>query len=182
MQVLEFIYNEKTISFDPTGNDNVMVNATEMASVFGKKVEAFRRNEATQNFISECFKSENSRFLGIEKEEDLIVSKQKSGTWMHRILALKFAAWLDPKFELWVWITIDKILLGHYREVKAAMYEKLSAEKQRDLKREQLLNENPEFVEFLELEGKISESEKKRQKAIRASMAQFKIDFYEKQV
>ncbi len=101
---------------------------------------------------------------------------------MHRILALKFAAWLDPEFEVWIYVTIDKILLGHYREVKVAMYDKLAAEKKRDAKREQLMQDNPEFAEFLELEGKITESEKRRQRAIRESMAQFKIDFYEKQV
>ena len=42
---------------------NVKVNATEMGKIFGKKVEAFMRNEDTQNFIQACLKSENSRFL-----------------------------------------------------------------------------------------------------------------------
>ena len=96
---------------------------------------------------------------------------------MHRILALKFAAWLDAKFEVWVWKTIDKIMLGHYREVKAAMYERLAAEKAVEAKREQLLKENPAFLDFLELEGKVTEAEKKRVKALKASMDQFKLDF-----
>jgi len=177
MDVLHFIYNEKSISFDPTVNDNVMVNATEMAKAFGKEMKDFNKLDSTKKFIETCLISENSSLIGIEKKEDLLISKQNSGTWMHRILALKFAAWLDVKFELWVWTTIDQIILGHYREVKAAMYEKLAAEKARDEKREELLKDNPEFVEFLQLEGKITESEKKRQKAIKASMAQLKLDF-----
>jgi phosphatidylserine/phosphatidylglycerophosphate/cardiolipin synthase-like enzyme len=65
------IFNGNEVSFSLDKENNMMVNATEMA------------------------KSGNSRFL----EEDLIVSKQKSGTWMHRILALKFAAWLNPEFN-----------------------------------------------------------------------------------
>jgi hypothetical protein len=66
------------------------------------------KTEDTQMFIHECLKSENSRFFENGKtpsEDDLVVSKQRSGTWMHRILALKFAAWLSPKFELWVYST-----------------------------------------------------------------------------
>jgi len=43
--------------------------------------------------------------LNIESKEDLIISKQKSGTWMHRVLALNFAAWLEPAFDLWVYAT-----------------------------------------------------------------------------
>jgi phage regulator Rha-like protein len=177
MKVLEFIYNEKSISFNPTGNDNVMVNATEMAKVFGKDLFQFTKSDATKRFIEACLKPANAGLLNLKSEEDLIISKQKSGTWMHRILALKFAAWLDPEFEVWVWTTIDQILLGHYREVKAAVYEKMNAEKERDFKRKQLLNDNPEFIDFLSLEGKITEAEKKRQKALKASMKQFKLDF-----
>lgn len=180
MKVLDFIYNETTISFEPTGKDEVMVNATETAKVFGKQVESFTRNDSTQNFISECLKNENSRYLGIENEDDLLSSKQKSGTWMHRILALKFAAWLDPAFELWVWKTIDTIIIGHYREVKEATFEKLEAEKAFELKRKELLKNNPEFVEFLEMEGKITTAEKKRVKALKAATDQLKFEFDKK--
>ena len=33
---------------------------------------------------------------------------------MHRILALKFAAWLNPAFEFWIYTTIEKLLFGNY--------------------------------------------------------------------
>jgi hypothetical protein len=92
----------------------VMVNATEMAKIFDADVNEFTRNDGTKKFMQECLKTENSRFLAIEKDEDLIVSKQKSGTLMHRVLALKFAAWLSPAFELWVFVTIDKIVRGRW--------------------------------------------------------------------
>ena len=106
-----FSYNEQEIEFNLT-QKTIMVNATEMAKIYDKQVIAFLRNDDAKNFISECLKSENSHFLGIEKESDLYISKQRSGTWMHRILALKFAAWLNPSFELWVYSTIDEILFG----------------------------------------------------------------------
>jgi phage regulator Rha-like protein len=178
MEVVHFIYNEKNVDFLPSGNDNVMVNATQMAKIFGKQVNEFMSNQNTQNFINECLKNGNSRFLGIENEEHLIDSKQKSGTWMHRILALKFAAWLDPAFELWVYITIDQILLGHYREQKEATAEKIRIEQQLESKKKELLEKYPEFVDFLALEGKVSEADKRRLKAIRASVQQLRLDLF----
>ncbi len=117
MSIVKKTFGGSTIEFEPfIGKNNVMVNATEMAKIFGKKVENFTRIDSTQNFIAECLKNANRRFLEIENEEDLIVSKQKSGTWMHRILALKFAAWLNPAFELWVYSTIEEIMFGFSRE------------------------------------------------------------------
>lgn len=125
-----FKFNEYEICFE-FENSNIMVNATQMAKVFGKQVEAFVRNDSTKNFIDEAIKNENSRFLSIQKESDLYVSRQKSGTWMHRILALKFAAWLDPKFDLWVWATVEHLLFGHYEGVDNSLRE--SAKRKREI-------------------------------------------------
>jgi len=105
-------YNGSVIEFE-VQNENVQVNATEMAKIFGTQVNEFLSNNNTKLFINECLKNGNSRFLGIENEEDLIVSKQKSGTWMHRVLALKFAAWLNPAFELWIYRTIENLIFGN---------------------------------------------------------------------
>lgn len=116
MKTRIYVFEEYSITFTLDKENKVMVNATEMANIYGKQVVAFMRNEDTQNFIKECLKSENSHFLNIEKEEDLYISRQKSGTFMHRVLALKFAAWLNPRFELWVYSTIDKLLFGKLAE------------------------------------------------------------------
>jgi len=35
---------------------------------------------------------------------------------MHWIVAIKFAAWLNPHFEVWVYKTIDEILFAYSRE------------------------------------------------------------------
>jgi hypothetical protein len=96
---------------------------------------------------------------------------------MHRILALKFAAWLDPAFELWVFSTIDQIILGHYKEMKEATIEKLKAEQLLEQKRQELLEKNPDFLDFLSLENKVSAADKRRLKALRDSITQLKIDF-----
>jgi hypothetical protein len=45
-------------------------------------VNEFMSNETTKKFIESCFKKREFPFFNIEKEEDLYVSRQKSGTFM----------------------------------------------------------------------------------------------------
>ena len=95
MEVVHFIYNGQTIDFLPGRNDNLMVNATQMAKIFGKEVARFMENDSTKKFIEVCLnraektrnssfingkKSEYSHFFGVKTETDLVISKQKSGT------------------------------------------------------------------------------------------------------
>lgn len=145
-----FTFGGADVEFNFIGNQ-VMVNASEMAKIFNKDLFQFTKSEHAKAFISECLKPANAGFLGIEKEEDLIFSRQKSGTWMHRVLALKFAAWLDPAFELWVFRTIDTVLFGRYREMEAQL--KQSAERKvrmENLKKELATNETYQELERLE--------------------------------
>ncbi|MEM7551119.1 MAG: KilA-N domain-containing protein [Bacteroidota bacterium] len=144
-------YNEQEIEFEMNLNKDLMVNATEMAKIFDKKVENFTRIEPTKEFIDECLKNANKRYLQVEGIEDIIISRQKSGTWMYRVLALKFAAWLSPAFELWVYRTIDQILFGKYRELEAEI--KQSADRKNridELKKE--LSEDERYIELEQLE------------------------------
>lgn len=150
--ILKFEFNEQEVEFN-FAQGNVMVNATQMAKLFDKKVEAFMRNEDVKSFIFECLKSENSRFLNVETEEDLYTSTQKTGTFMHRILALKFAAWLSPAFELWVFRTIDEILFGNMRMVEQSLKESASRKDAIDMRKE-ALKDNPDYLalQILELQ------------------------------
>jgi len=150
-QIQKFVFKNTEVDFQFEKNSNVMVNATQMAKIFEKKVENFTRVDDTKNFINECLKNANKRFLGIENEEDLINSKQKSGTWMHRVLALKFAAWLNPAFELWVYKTIDFILFDYYKRLEESLKESAKRKNRIDELKNTLL-ENPEFAELEQLE------------------------------
>lgn len=159
------------IGFDFSGS-NLMINATEMAKIFNSKVEPFMRNDQTNGFISECLKSENSRFLGIEKEEDLFISKQKSGTWMHRVLALKFAAWLDPSFELWVYKTIDDLLFGRFKRYVAEVeFTEKAKTKLQELEEKKM--EDPEYLEIIELRKVIAGSSKRKAMALSGQLELF---------
>jgi hypothetical protein len=177
MEIVHFIYKEHTIDFEPTANDNVMVNATQMAKIFGKDVYDFLKNDNSKNFIAECLKTDNSRFLNVEIMDDLIISKQKSGTWMHRILALKFAAWLDPAFELWVYVTIDRIINHYFREQRDAMIEKITIKAKKEAKRQELLIKYPEMAEYFELDNQEKQAHNKRMYAIKEQFKQLKIEF-----
>jgi hypothetical protein len=156
MEKKEFQFNGTAIRFE-VENKNVLINATEMANVFGKKPDDFLKTEQTEAFINECCKDENYyELLGLKKEvqvesipletesqeenspletgvqvenirlENLEDRKKQflkvmhggrnNGTWMHRVLAVKFAAWLDPAFELWVFRTVDCLIFGSYKE------------------------------------------------------------------
>ena len=103
-------FEQNNITFLLSKDNGMMINATEMAKIFGKQVNEFMSNERTVLFIKECLNNGNSRYINIKSYSDLYRTNQKSGTYMHRILALKFAAWLSPKFELWVYSTIERLL------------------------------------------------------------------------
>jgi len=145
-----FKFNETLITFTLDKENTLMVNATEMAKIFDKQVVAFMRNEETKNFIFAVLKSENSHFLGIKSEEDLCTSKQRSGTFMHRILAIKFAAWLDPDFEVWVYNTIDKILFGRHAEREASLKKTISVKNDMEKLEKKEEKSGQDFSDYLE--------------------------------
>ena len=55
--------------------------------------------------------------LGLSDSDEIFENKGRSGLWFHRVLALKFAAWLNPEFEVWIYITIDELLFGQLPEL-----------------------------------------------------------------
>jgi hypothetical protein len=108
------IYQDTHIHFLLNNDDaNVMVNATEMAKVFNKRIDFFLKTDQTKIFIDRLLFPPN----GVNKnKEEVIFANKKGGTYMNRLLALKFAAWLDVDFEIWIYSTIEKIIFGHYKE------------------------------------------------------------------
>jgi hypothetical protein len=165
MKTKFYVFENNSITFTLDRDSKVMVNATEMAKVFNAKVNHFMENESTKAFIESCLKSRNSGFLNIEKEDDLYVSRQKSGTFMHRILALKFAAWLNSDFEVWVYSTIDKLLFGRHAEREKSFERTIALQKEM----EDIVNKSPrtaeDFDRYLEIEREL-----KRECTIRKSL------------
>ncbi|PSR56727.1 hypothetical protein AHMF7605_26145 [Adhaeribacter arboris] len=169
-----FRYDGQEIAFDMT-TKNLMVNATEMAKAFHKLPADFLRLDQTKTFIEICLKYGNSPNIMVAKEEDMVISKQKSGTWMHRILALKFAAWLNPEFELWVYSTIDEILFGSYRQIEESLKE--SAQRKNRIEEiRKSLQSSPEYQELERLELEERQANYRRSKGHKNQLELFRIN------
>jgi len=94
-------YCDNPITFQ--NGDNVMVNATQMAKSFDKNPTHFLRNKQTLRFMTELQNRNSSDILTVTYGD-------QGGTWMHEKLALKFAAWLSPEFELWIYDRIKELM------------------------------------------------------------------------
>jgi len=178
MKAIHFIYNGKKVDFQPTNANDLMVNATQMAKIFGKRVDVFLKVDHVNEFINALkltpFGGRSTPLL----EEEILQTVNGVGTWMHRILALKFAAWLDPFFEVWVFTTVDKILLGHFKELKEATTEKLRKKQLVELKRKELLEKYPEFEEYERLNNEMNNANKQRVRALREATNHIQLELF----
>lgn len=118
-EIIKFDYEGQHISFE-FADGNRMINATEMARPFAKRVNNFLRMEGTKEYIL-VLESRYADSRNGEKREVLRVvqggTPERQGTWMDEKLALKFAAWLSPYFELWVYDRIEELLLTGKTEI-----------------------------------------------------------------
>lgn len=179
MKTLEFIYQETEIHFliNPQ-SDSVMINATEMANIFGKRVDVFLKSEHAKAFIKVYLSTPNGGDNSERKMEELVKGSKRGGTYMARPLALKFAAWLDPEFEYWVFNTIDDILFGHYKKHWSAHAAQEAAKMEMEkIKNEILLNPTPEKVsEYFHQERIYKESASEKRKAIKNQISMFDLN------
>ncbi len=128
---LKFKGNEISFNWDC---QDLMVNATEMAKIFGKDIDDFKDNKEYDVFIENLKKSPKfleyvqrkggpiSPPLEGETYDYYIKSLDKylinsiwgrsGGVYMYRTLAIKFAAWLSPEFEIWIYETIENLLFS----------------------------------------------------------------------
>lgn len=148
-------FEENEITFLLSKDNGMMINATEMAKPFGKYAKDFLILDSTNAFIEVALKKENSPFLGIENRDDFISSKQKSGTFMHRVLALKFAAWLNPDFELWVYSTIEKLLFGKHVDRDKSFERTLAFQKELDELRDKPNKSGDDFERYIEIQKQL---------------------------
>lgn len=127
-------FEDQLIAFD---FDKEMVNATDMARLYNKKPADFLRLDTTQNFIKEL-KSDVSQ---THIKDNQIVTTIKGrfsdgrmqGTWMNEILALKFAAWLNPKFEVFIYRTFRNVLNEKFKYQQYQLDRLWDKEDQKDL-------------------------------------------------
>ncbi|MCL6102221.1 MAG: phage antirepressor KilAC domain-containing protein [Bacteroidetes bacterium] len=118
-----------------------MVNLTEMAKPFGKEPHSFLKTKQTQRFIQALEESVPTIDGTLKIVKGNFSSEMGNpitqGTWAHQKLALKFAGWLDPRFELWVYDRVEELLKSGYTKldsisVKDLARMLLSSEEEKD--------------------------------------------------
>lgn len=120
-------YNDKEITFQLTGKEGVMINATQMVKAFeGKRINNYLRMEETKELIialirrkhpsvGETLFSASVSINELANVDNSILKVVKGGageqgTWMCEDLALDFAQWLSVDFKLWCNDRIKELL------------------------------------------------------------------------
>ena len=102
-----FQYNGSDITFN--SGSTVMVNATQMAKLFGKTTKDWTRLKSTKDFLDTLSSVRQIRLTELIKVIQGGISTAQ-GTWMHEDVALEFARWLSPEFAIWCNDRIKELL------------------------------------------------------------------------
>jgi len=178
MGTIVHVYNDKEIHFLINSIDkDVIVNATEMASIFETNPESFSKLKETESYIAVLLDHLNSQFENPKyKKEDIIFKNEKS-IYMHRKLALRFASWIDMELGIWLFETVDNILFGNYKKHwEAYAIQKSSQEKMIELKKKLLLNPTPsDALAYFKAEQEVVNAKMAK---IRAIKDQYSMDLF----
>lgn len=74
---------------------------------------------------------------------------------MHRVLALKFAAWLSPAFELWVYGTIEELLFGKLAKREKSFERTVNVQKEVEALLYKIDKTGEDFNRYLELQRQL---------------------------
>ena len=115
-----FEYNDMPISFITSDDGEPMVNATEMAKVFGKNIKHWFSNQSTIDYIKSYVELKGIKVMGgippitynktsLSKSYPSLIGvikgnfsdNRKQGTFLCRGLSIEFARWLSPAFAIW---------------------------------------------------------------------------------
>ena len=175
-QAYQFIYNEINVGFilNPN-NSNIMVNATQMAKIFDKRVDNFLRLEETKRFIKILSDKKNGNSAPSDVSEQNIIHTTNKATFMCRELAIYFAFWLDLEFQLWIIETIDSILFGHYKKHwEAHAKQEEAKQKMEELRKLILTSPTVELVaEYFECEREQQNALIQKKKALKQQLNLF---------
>ena len=172
MKTLEFLYQETEIHFLVNPLDkHVMVNATEMAKLFDKRVDHFTKTDHAKAFIKVMENNINQTPNGGR----IIENRGRNGIYFDRRLALKFAAWLSPEFEYWIYSTIDTIVFGNYKKHwEAHITQEEAKAKMEKLKQQMLLKPSLEITRaYFEAEKVVNTAKNTKLSAIRNQYKMF---------
>ena len=98
---------------------------------------------------------------------------------MHRVLALKFAAWLSPRFELWVYSTIEQLLFGKHVEREKSFERTLSLQAELSELEYKVNKTGEDFERYLYLRKELSREKSYRTSLTKESLEEMQSLFYD---
>ncbi|HGN6341999.1 TPA: KilA-N domain-containing protein [Neisseria gonorrhoeae] len=120
MNVSVLNFGNTPVSFRQDG----FLNATAIASHFGKLPKDYLKSEQTQQYISALAENLSVRRKILTEANQIVIVKRggsEQGTWLHPKLAIHFARWLNPKFAVWCDEQIETLLNGNVSDgIKSA--------------------------------------------------------------
>lgn len=158
-----FKYNGNPITFQ-LGNGTTMVNATQMAKPFYKRVAEWLRLPSSKEFINVLGATrEYGRLDAVPMgfSHRLVETINGVGTWMHEDVALEFARWLSPHFAIWCNDRI-KELMRHGITATPQTIENMLSDPDNMIKILTALKDERKKVKTMELQLKTTRSEQKR--------------------
>ena len=172
-------FEKNPVTFLLSKDNGVMVNATEMAKAFDKRIDHFLKADHVKEFISVL---EFTPFGGNSaslKPEEIMKTRGVAGTYFHRILALKFAAWLSPEFEVWVYSTIEQILFGKHVERERSFERTLSLQAELSELEYKADKTGEDFERYLYLRKELSREKSYRTSLTKESLEEMQSLFYD---
>ena len=105
----------------------------------------------------------------------LIDNRGRNGIYFSQLLALKFAAWLEPNFEVWVFKTANKILFGHYKQHWDAHIKQEDAKTRMEAAKSKLLVQplQEDVIAYFEAEKDYKNAKAEKNKAIQSQYKLF---------
>jgi hypothetical protein len=181
MRTDKFVFEGKAISFSIDRENNMMINATEMAKIFGAQVNEFISNDNTKKFVTVLCQNGNSRFenefMSDGKFVKVIIGGRNPGTWMDRRVALKFAAWLDPFFEVWVYSTIEELLFGRHLRREQSFERTLELQKEKEDLALKPNKTGDDFNRYLDIQRELKKEVALRKSWTNENITQLKLSF-----
>jgi len=104
-------------------NSTELLKAWNVANSSNKELKDYLSNKATQEFIKALCEEEN---LNGDKSPYLATRGKNGGTWMHPLLFIDFAMWLNPTFKVKVLKFVSDQMLT-YRNEAGDAYKQLSS-------------------------------------------------------
>lgn len=98
-------------------NSTELLKAWNTANTSNKELKDYLSNKATQEFIKALCEEEN---LNGDKSPYLATRGKNGGTWMHPLLFIDFAMWLNPTFKVKVLKFVSDQMLSYRNEAGEA--------------------------------------------------------------